>query len=180
MEDFINKFHDTMKRMANDEAFAHEVLVQGKGNPITLGPRVKTAADWTEDMIQGAKGRSKRWLENSLRPRKDPKKAALAAAGKYEGNMRKALDEKSWNAGVEGYDEKVREDVIAAVGTTGFERGIETHKAKAVQKISKLQPLVAALAVTIDGMPQDTDSQREERMLAAKRGMQEIGKMMKK
>ena len=180
MEDFIKQFHETMKRMTSDEEFAKEVLVQGKGNPITLGPRVKTAADWVDDMVAGAKSRSKRWLENSLRPRKDPKKAALAAKGKYESNVRKALEEKRWDDGIEGYDEKAREEVIANVGTSGFERGIETHKPKAVAKINKLRPMVAALAKTIDDMPQDTDSEREARMIAAKDGMKEIGRLMKK
>lgn len=179
MEDILKKFHATLERMSTDEDFAHEVLVQGKGNPITLGPRVKDPTAWVDDMISGAKARSKQWLENSLRPRKDPKKAALAAAGKFEDKMRKALDDKSFDKGVAGYDEVAREEVIKAVGQTGFERGIETHKAKAVAKVKKLQPLVAALAKTIDDMPQDTDSEREARMLAARRGMIEVGKMMK-
>jgi len=179
MEDVIKKFYATLKRIASDEEFAHEVLVQGKGNPITLGPRVKSPEEWVDDMVSGAKARSKQWLANSLRPKKDPKKAALAAAGKYEDKMRKALDGKHFDRGVEAYDESAREEVIKAVGQSGFERGIETHKAKAVVKIKKMQPLVAALAKTIDDMPQDTDGERAARMLAARSGMIEVGKIMK-
>ena len=179
MEDILKKFYATLERMSSDEEFAHEVLVQGKGNPITLGLRVKDPTTWVDDMISGAKARSKNWLANSLRPKKDPKKAALAAAGKFENRMREALDGKHYDKGVEGYDEAAREEVIKAVGTRGFEEGVERHKAKAVSKVKKLQPLVAALATTIDAMPQDTDAEREARMLAARRGMIEVGKMMK-
>ena len=179
MTDFIEQFNATLARMESDEEFAHEVLVQGKGNPITLGPRVKDADEWVDDMVAGAKARSKNWLKNSLAPRKDPKKAALAAAGKYENRMREALDGKHFDKGVAAYDEGAREAVISAVGTAGFERGVETHKAKAKAKIEKMRPMVAALATTIDSMPQDSDSDREARMLAARRGMLEIGKKMR-
>ena len=179
MEDVITQFNATLERMASDEDFAHEVLVQGKGNPITLGPRVKDPAQWVEDMIAGAKARSKNWLANSLRPKKDPKAAAKAAAGKYEDNMRKSLDEKRWDDGIDAIDEVAREAVIKAVGEDGFRRGVDTHRAKAEAKIKKLQPLVAAVATTIDAMPQDTEGQREERMLAARRLMIEVGKKMR-
>jgi hypothetical protein len=36
--------------------------------------------------------------------------------------------------------------------------------------------MVAALAASIDSMPQGTDADREKRLLAARRGMIEIGK----
>ena len=179
MEDVIAQFNATLERMASDEEFAHEVLVQGRGNPITLGPRVKSATEWVEDMVSGAKARSKNWLKNSLAPKKDPKAAAKAAVGKYENNMRASLDEKRYDAGIDAIDEVAREAVIKAVGEEGFRRGVETHRAKAEAKIKKLQPLVAAVAKTIDAMPQDTESQREERMLAARRLMIEVGKKMR-
>ena len=179
MEDFIKKFHATIERMTNDEEYAAELMVGKVGNPITLGPRVKNAADWVDDMVAGAKAKSKRWLENSLKPKKDPKKAALAAAGKFEDKMRTALDGKHYDAGVAAYDEAAREDVIKLVGTRGFEEGVERHKPKATAKIKKLQPLVTALAATLDAMPIDTDAEREAKMIAAKRGMQEIGKQMR-
>ena len=179
MDEFIKAFYETVKRMASDEEYAAEVLVGKQGNPISLGPRVKSPKDWVDDMVSGAKARSKRWLANSKRPKKDPQKAALAATEKYKSRLREAMDEGRWEGAIAGYDEAAREAVIDAVGASGFERGVETHRAKAESKIAKMQPLVAALAETIDRMPQDTDSQREDRMIAAKRGMQEIGKVMK-
>lgn len=179
MDDVLSQFYSTVDRMANDEEYARGLLVGRQGNPISLGPRVKTAADWVNDQITGAKARSKNWLANSKRPKKDPKTAALAAAGKYDSRMRAALDEKRWDKAVEGYDEAAREKVIDAVGTSGFERGIETHKAKVESKVAKLQPLVTAVAETIDKMPQDTDAEREARMLAARKLMLEVGLIMK-
>lgn len=179
MEDFIKKFHATIERMTDDEEYAAELMIGKVGNPITLGPRVKDATTWVNDMVAGAKARSKNWLDNSLRPKKDPKKAALDAAGKYEDRMRTALDEKHYDAGVAAYDEAAREEVIKSVGARGFEEGVERHKPKALSKVKKLQPLVTALAATLDAMPVDTEAQREAKMIAAKRGMQDIGKQMR-
>jgi len=179
MEDILKQFYATVDRLANDEDYAKEVFVGRKGNPISLGPRVKSAANWVDDQIAGAKARSKRWLENSMKPKKDPQAAALAATEKYKSRLKEALDEGRWEGAVAGYDEGARMEVIKAVGTAGFERGLETHKAKAISKIAKLQPLVASVAETIDKMPQDTDADREARMIAARRLMLEVGKIMK-
>jgi len=179
MEDVLTQFYSTLKRLGEDEEYAREVFVGRQGNPISLGPRVKSATDWVADQVAGAKARSKRWLENSKRPKKDPKTAALAATEKYKSRLRAALDDGTWEAAIDGYDEAAREKVIDAVGTAGFERGVETHRAKAESKIAKLQPLVASVAETIDKMPQDTDAEREARMIAARRLMIEVGKIMK-
>lgn len=180
LDNFSAQLDATIEKMATDEEFAGEVLMgHPEGNPVTLGPRVKDATDWVNDMVEGAKARSSNWLKNTKAPKKDPKAAALAAKGKYESNMRKALDEKRYEKGIAAYDESARDAVIDAVGASGFSEGVERHRAKAVSKIAKLQPLVAALAKTLDAMPIDTDAQREAKMIAAKRGMQEIGKRMR-
>ena len=179
MEEIIAKFYSTVDRMANDEEYAASLLVGKQGNPISLGPRVKSAKEWVDDMVQGAKARSKRWLDNSKRPKKDPKAAALAAVDKYKNRLREAMDEGRWEGAIEGYDEAAREQVIDAVGAAGFERGVETHRAKAESKVARLQPLVTAVAETVDKMPVGTDSEREAKMIANLRLMKEVGKIMK-
>ena len=68
---------------------------------------------------------------------------------------------------------------IEAIGQTAYEQGITAREGKIKTKIQRLQPLVAALAATLDRMPQDTDAQREAKMIAAKRGMQEIGRKLR-
>ena len=178
--DAVAMLMEQVEKLATDEEYRKAAFV-GKpdGNPIALGPRVKSVTDWVEDMVDGAKARSSRWLKNSLSPKKNPKTAALAAAGKYEDKMRAALDGKHFDKGVEAYDEGAREEVIKAVGASGFSQGVERHKAKAIAKITKLQPLVTAVALANDKAPVDTDSDREAKMINNKRMMQQVGKIMK-
>ena len=177
---FLERLHKDLDLIAKDPEKARQLSeADREGNPVTLGPRVVRAEDWVEDMVTGATAKSKKWLDKSLRPKKDPKAEAIAANEKYKNKMRTVIDEDLWVGGIQAYDEGVREEIIKSVGTSGFEQGIRTHKPKALQKIKKLQPMVTALAEEIDKMPEATDAEREAKMLAARRGMIEIGKRMK-
>ena len=94
--------------------------------------------------------------------------------------MMEAIEGGFWDDGIDAYDETLRMETIADVGETGYRTGIDSHKKKAVAKIKKLQPLVAALAATIDAMPIDTPEQRAAKMGAARDGMLTIKKEMRK
>jgi len=179
----LEGFEDRMVRraldlLANPEKIEAEMNKTG-GNPITLGPRVVDAASWAEDQVTAAKAKATKWLEHSRRPKKVPSHAALAAKGKYRTKLEEALTGGVWEAAMGRVDEDLRMTIIEAVGSAGFSQGIERHKPKVIARVKELQPLVLALALEIDAMPQDTDDQREARMLAAKRGMQRIGRVRK-
>jgi hypothetical protein len=180
LDNLMDQFNTNIERLETDPKFRHDVIDgHPEGNPVLLGPRVITADEWVTKMTEGATNRAATWLKNTLAPKKDPKQAALKAAGKYKTNTQAALNEGRWDKGITAYDEAARTAVITEGGTAAFTEGVRRHKAKAVAKVNKLQPLIAALATTIDAMPQDTDAQREAKMLAAKRGMQEIGKKLR-
>lgn len=146
------------------------------GNPITLGPRVPAPADWAEDQVKGATGKAAKWLANSKRPKKVPSKAALDAQDKYFDRLQESITDKSWPKAMELVDEDLRLKIIENVGETGFRKGVEDHKPKVEAAVKDLQPRVVALAEAIDKMPVATDAEREARMLAARRGMIDIGR----
>ena len=178
--DFNARLRENFKRVKEDKDFLASVTKDREGNPITLGPRVVSAADWSSDQVTSAKAKSGKWLARSKRPRKDPKERAKKAAGKYHANMEKALADLAWEAGIDAYDETLREMMIDECGETGFKAGIERKKKKVDARVAKLQPLVAALAATLDDMPVDTDDQREAKMIAARRGMIAIKEQLRK
>ena len=178
--DFNARLRENFKKVEEDPEFLASITEERKGNPITLGPRVVSAADWSADQVASAKAKSKKWLDRSKRPRKDPKERALKAAGKFHSNMEKALAELAWEGGIGAYDEALREAMIDECGETGFKAGIERKKKKVDARVAKLQPLVAALAATLDAMDVDTDDQREAKMIAARRGMIAIKEQMRK
>ena len=162
----------------NPETYQAEMEKEG-GNPITLGPRVVDPTAWAEDQVAAAKAKGQKWLDRSKRPKKVPSEAALAAKDKYKNRLQESLDGDYWSKAMALVDEDLRMQIIEAVGATGFSTGVEKHKPKVVAKVKKLQPLVLALAQELDAMPTATDSDREAKMLAARRGMIAIGKAMK-
>ena len=179
LTEFNKELEKNLKRAQEDSEYVQGLSERKVGNPITLGPRVADAETWAEDMQTAAKNKSAKWLKNSLAPKKSPKARAKLAAKKYDNNMRAALDEKRWDKGIDTYDEDLRMQTIAAVGEAGFRSGLDAKKLKIVAKIAKLQPLVAALADTLDKLPIDTSEQRAAKMIAARDGMITIKKQMR-
>ena len=178
-KDFAEELEKNLVKVQEDPEYAAELASDQEGNPMTLGPRVVDADAWVEDMTTAAVAKSSKWLANTLKPKKDPKERARKAAKKYDSNMRAALDENRWEAGINAYDEDLRQETIAAVGESGYRSGITTKKAKVKARIAKLQPLVAALTNTLDKMPVDTAEQRAQKMIAARDGMLAVKKQMR-
>jgi hypothetical protein len=150
-----------------------------EGNPVTLGPRVPEAADWAKNMVTAATNAGEKWLANTLKPKKEPLAEAKKAATKYKNNMQVALNEGRFEKGIAATDEAQMYETIRQTGSAGFSSGVQRRTGKITAKIALLRPLVGALCATLDAMPQDTDAQREAKMLAAKRGMQDIGKKLR-
>ena len=73
-------------------------------------------------------------------------------------------------------DEDLMYATIRKRGAAAFRSGIEDRRAKVLARAKELQPLVAALKKEIEAMPDVTDGDRENRLLAARRGMIAIGK----
>jgi len=180
MEQAVAELYKMIEKLSTDEEFAKGAFV-GKpdGNPVALGPRVKSAEDWEADMAEGAKARSKRWLTNTLLPSKNPKEAALKAEGKWAENVTRAVKEKRFAAGIQNYDETAKEAVIKEGGERAFTDGIDRHRPKALAKIKKLQPLTMAVALAGDKDKVDTDADREAKVIKNIKRMREVGKLMK-
>lgn len=144
-------------------------------NPVTPGQRVPEASAWANKMIDRASRAGDDWLKGTLSPRKHPVQAAIAADQKRKDKLAEAERQGKWKASMERVDVDAMYDTIEAVGASGYTGGIAARKSKISSKIEKLRPQVLALAETIDKMPQDTDAQREARMVAARRGMIQVG-----
>lgn len=173
---FTQALNGILDRVASDPEFAADMVAEHQGNPITLGPPVISPEEWAEKQTRNASAAAAEWHKNVLRPRRDPLKAAIAAAPKRAEKVRQALEEKKWEKAMGKVDEDMMYDVIRKRGAAAFRSGVEDRKAKVVARTTELQPMVTALKKTIEAMPDVTDADREARLLAARRGMIEIGK----
>lgn len=173
---FEGKLDAALDRCQNDPEFVAEITSEHQGNPITLGPPVISPEEWAEKQVRNASSNAAEWLKHVTRPRRDPLKAAIAAAPKRAEKVREALEEKKWEKAMGKVDEDMMYEVIKKRGAAAFRSGVEDRKAKVVARATELQPMVTALKKEIEAMPDVTDADREARLLAARRGMIAIGK----
>jgi len=174
--DFLATLKGKLARLDTDPDYAKDLVAEHVGNPITLGPIVISPEEWADKQVSRAAAAAAEWEKNVQRPRRDPLKAAIAAGPKRAEKIRESLDQKKWEKAMAKVDEDLMYSVIRKRGASAFRSGVEDRKAKVVARAKELQPMVAALKQTIDAMPDVTDADREKRLLAARRGMIEIGK----
>lgn len=176
LDNFTQVLNGVLDRVTTDPEFAAEITSEKQGNPMTLGEPVIPASEWAEKQVSRAAAAAAEWAKNVKRPRRDPIKAAIAAAPKRAEKVRQSLEEKKWEKAMAKVDEALMYKVIEKRGASAFRAGVEDRRDKVVARVAELQPLVTALKKTIEAMPDVSDADREARLLAARRGMIEIGK----
>jgi len=176
LTDVMARLNATLDRVQTDPDFVKEITSEKKGNPVTLGPPVISAEDWANKQVTNASNAASDWLKNVKRPRREPIKAALAASAKREQKVRESLEQKKWDKAMAKVDEALMYKTIEAGGAEVFRKGVEIRKEKVKARAAELQPMITALKLEIEAMPDVTDSDRAARLLAARAGMIAIGK----
>jgi len=173
---FTHNFKALLDQVETDADLRAELTGPRQGNPITLGPVVTSAEEWAEKQVKRASDAASEWLKNVQRPRRDPLKAAVAANAKRTQKVKESLDQDKWAKAMAKVNEDTMYETIRKRGESAYRAGVEDRAAKVLERAKELQPMVAALKTSIDAMPDVTDADREKRLLAARRGMIEIGK----
>ena len=161
-----------------EQALAAEVAAKDDPNadPISLGPRVLSADQIAEKLVRRASDAAEEWLVRVKAPKKHPIQEGIKAEGKYADKMKTVIAE---GRRAKSLSKVTDDDYIAgidAAGSSAFREGIERKRGKVQRRMAVLQPLYEVLAKAIDTLPTDTESQREAKMRAARRGMIMVGK----
>ncbi len=140
------------------------------------GPDASTMLERYQQGVAGAAGR---WVQGMQNPRRDPKQAALRAAGKWGQRTQEAIQAGSYAKGIQAYDVGEAVAVATADGGAAYTAGAQKRSAKVGRVFQRLAPLLAGVSQAIQNMPQDTDAQREQRLLQARKMMINVGKQLK-
>lgn len=175
VDKFAKDFRGFLDELDTNPDMVRELTEPRKGNPVTLGPLVTSPEDWADNQVKRAADAAIEWEKNVQHPRRDPLKAAIAAAPKRAEKVRQSLDQGKWEKAMGKVDEDLMYATIRKRGAAAFRAGVQDRKDKVLARAKELQPMVAALKAKIDSMPDVTDADREARLLAARRGMIEIG-----
>jgi len=153
------------QKMATDPEFraAQEAQVI-EGNPVTITPGTPDATTWTNDMIAGAKANAGRWKRNTLTPKRDPIKAAIAAEAFYESQTKAAMEEGLYGEGLKRTSVEEWGAAIEATKEEEYSAGIEKRKPKIQKKVGLLVDLHKSRKSYVDEVVGDTLAKRKERM----------------
>ena len=133
----------------------------------------------TERYLQGVGNAGSRYVEGMQNPRRHPVEAAKRAKGKWAQRTQEAITNNSYEKGVgrQNYAEAV--EIATRDGGSAYVSGAQARAGKIGRAFTRLAPLQGALSQNIQNMPQDTEQQREARLIAARKGMIAIGKQMR-
>ncbi len=157
------------------QALHHREIAPGVriSNP---GPDATVMA---ERYAQGVQNSAGRWVQGMQNPRRNPKEAALRAAGKWGQRTTEAIQAGSYAAGIQRYDLAEAVQIAVSDGGTAYTSGAQKRLPKVQRTFQRLAPLLAGVSTTIQALPQDTDAQRENRLLQTRRAMINLGKQLK-
>jgi len=129
----------------------------------------------TEKYLRNTQNAGPSYVAGMQNPRRDPKAAALRAKGKWKDRMQQAIQHDTWAKGIQGADYQEAVRIATEDGGAAYTSGIQKRAGKVAKVFTELAPHFAGVSQAIQNMPQDTDGQREQRLLAARRGMIQIG-----
>lgn len=175
LDAFESDFDKALGKLDADQGIGSEANLTLPDNPVTIGESVISAEDWAEKQLRRAAAAGEDWKRGVLNPRRNPIEAAIKADAKRKDRLAEAERKGKWKAAMERVDVDAMYETIEQSSASIYTDGIARRSTKIKNKIAKLQPAVKALKESIQAMPDGTDTEREQKMLAARRGMLKIG-----
>lgn len=114
------------------------------------------------------------YVHGMQNPRRSFKQAALAANGKWKNRVQEAIQQDRFSQGMNAVNEQEAIATATADGGSAYTAGIAKRIPKVQRAFQIIAPQIAAVSARVQGMPQDTPQQREQRMLENLRGMRGV------
>lgn len=131
-------------------------------------PDAQTVADRWQQRTQGA---AQDYAQGVATTDKDPTQLAIQAIPRMRAGILEAIDSGKVANGLRRVGKSGWQAAVAGKGVTNFSNGVAAARDKVAQSFAPLLAFEANLQNTIAGMPNVTDVDRENRMLAWTRGM---------
>lgn len=125
---------------------------------------LRNTANATQDYVDGVRN-----------PRRDPKAAAVAAAGKWKDRVQQAIQRDAFAKGVANYDVAAAVEAATSDGGSAYASGIAKRRTKISNAFARLAPALGSVSQSIQAMPQNTDADRTQRMIKNLELMRAVG-----
>lgn len=107
---------------------------------------------------------------------KDPTALAIAAGPRLLANFTRSFNDGTWANGLRRSGKQGWQDGVREKGVANFSRGVEAAEPKVATAFATLLAFEQGLLTRVSSMPNVTDTDRENRMLAWVRGMRDYKK----
>lgn len=139
---------------------------------LALPTAQEVAAKWK----QRTAAASQDYADGVAKTDKDPTALAIAAGPRYLANVQAAFNSGKWANGLRRAGKQGWQAAVAAKGAANFSNGVNNAEAKVADAFGTLLAFEANLLNQIATMPNVTDQDRENRMVAWVRGMRNYTK----
>lgn len=137
--------------------------------------RVISPEEWKNRQINTLKavGRTN-YIEGIKSPKADPIARGIETEKKFAAEMRKAIDSEARKKGLEKSSMAEWYLYSSTLGADKLVDGVTKREAKVKKFIDSFQPMLTTHLDKIDALPEETDSDRENRMLENLRGLKAL------
>jgi len=137
--------------------------------------RVISPEEWKKRQLETLKavGRTN-YLAGIASPKADPIERGKATEGKFADAMRKVIDEERRKKGLEKVTMADWYKYAHDIGADKLVDGVVKREGKVAAFITAWQPLLTEHLAKIDALPEETDADREQRMLENLRGLKAL------
>ena len=137
--------------------------------------RVISPEEWTERQISTLKsvGR-KNYLVGIKAPKADPIARGIETEAKFAEAMKVAIDEERRKKGLQKTDMATWAKYSEEIGADKLVDGVVKREAKVKAFVTNFQPMLTSHLAKIDALAEETDSDRENRMLENLRGLKQL------
>ena len=135
-----------------------------------------TAQEVTAKWKQRTAAAAQDYADGVAKTDKDPTALAIAAGPRYLANVQQAFNSGKWANGLRRVGKQGWQAAVATKGAQNFANGVNNAEGKVADAFGRLLAFEQNLLNTVGGMPNVTDTDRENRMLAWVRGMRTYSK----
>lgn len=175
-DDHAKAFHDIMDVWDASPGLYEAVHQPDPITGVTIQNPGPNAASMVEKYARKTAAAAQDWVAGIQAPKASFKDAAIKAKGKWASRTQEAIQNDKFAKGMMAVNEQEAIATATADGGAAYTAGIQKRMPKVERAFVRLAPMLGAVSQSIRAMPQDTDAQREQRLLQARKQMIEVGR----
>lgn len=121
---------------------------------------------WAQKLSTRAANAGQDWIDGVNNPIRDPVAAALKAAPKWKAKMQEAIAKDTWAKKMAKVSSADIKAIANKVGPGAYTQGIAARMDKIQAAGARILPKIYSAADKVGAMPDATEAERDQRMLA--------------